>query len=265
MNSKLEPSSSTSAAELGRRISDVAVLLGTREAAAKIGGVSKDQLGRYISGTSKPPLEVIARMAEAAGVRIDWVWNGIWPMREGELDHVGARAKGRDYGSSETAMRKRATDPEAFNARLKIVCEGFKGGVNALSRASGVAAGEINRILGGAEPTRDQLVALADATGTDIQWLITGAVPGTTEGSGAVPELPMVPELFMAVAEALKAVMGAQQCSFDDLTALTRTLHNQIVSMSGGDAKALKTLRPDDVAGVVRLALRLREGVERGH
>jgi transcriptional regulator with XRE-family HTH domain len=39
-------------------------------------GVSLSQLGRYISGESQPTIEPLVRMAEAAGVNLDWLATG---------------------------------------------------------------------------------------------------------------------------------------------------------------------------------------------
>ncbi len=50
--------------------------LGGPEQAAKIAGVSKNQIFRWKAGTSKPPLMGIARLAEAAGRTLDWLLSG---------------------------------------------------------------------------------------------------------------------------------------------------------------------------------------------
>ena len=43
----------------------------TRDAAAAAGGVSTDQIHRYMRGENEPRFDVVARMALAAGVSLD--------------------------------------------------------------------------------------------------------------------------------------------------------------------------------------------------
>ena len=58
------------------RIDYVAKMIGGRPAAALAAGVSEPMLRRYIRGDSKPPFEVIANLAGAAGVSLDWLASG---------------------------------------------------------------------------------------------------------------------------------------------------------------------------------------------
>ncbi|AOJ10572.1 LexA family transcriptional regulator [Burkholderia mayonis] len=55
------------------RIDELCRMIGDREAAASVAGVSSVMLRRYIKGESKPPFEVIANLAKAVGVSLDWV------------------------------------------------------------------------------------------------------------------------------------------------------------------------------------------------
>ncbi|HDR9033675.1 TPA: helix-turn-helix transcriptional regulator [Burkholderia vietnamiensis] len=55
------------------RIDELCRRIGDREAAAAVAGVSAVMLRRYIKGESKPPFEVIANLARAAGAGLDWV------------------------------------------------------------------------------------------------------------------------------------------------------------------------------------------------
>ncbi|SBV90485.1 putative Phage repressor [uncultured Alphaproteobacteria bacterium] len=48
-------------------------------------GVSPDQLARYIKGQSSPPFEVLAKLAIAKGVSLDWVATGTGAMRHDDL------------------------------------------------------------------------------------------------------------------------------------------------------------------------------------
>ncbi|WP_063812497.1 XRE family transcriptional regulator [Burkholderia cepacia] len=58
------------------RIDEMCRQIGGRGAAAAVAGVSDDMLRRYIRGDSKPTFEVIAKLARAAGVSLDWVATG---------------------------------------------------------------------------------------------------------------------------------------------------------------------------------------------
>lgn len=63
-------------ADFGARLSGLIAEFGTKTAAGEIAGVTPDMLPRYARGVVKPPLEVIARLAEAKNVSIDWLWSG---------------------------------------------------------------------------------------------------------------------------------------------------------------------------------------------
>lgn len=66
------------------RIDEVCRRIGGRSAAASVAGVSDDMLRRYIRGDSKPTFEVIANLARAAGVSLDWVASGDGDQRRRE-------------------------------------------------------------------------------------------------------------------------------------------------------------------------------------
>lgn len=90
-------------AQLGERIAELAGLLGTRKKAAEIAGISTDQLARYIGTQSQPTFTPIARMAERAGVRLDWVWSGAGP----KYLHAAKEDSG-DYGLTDTHLLEQA-------------------------------------------------------------------------------------------------------------------------------------------------------------
>ena len=66
---------------IANRIAATVSLLGTRIHAAAVAGISRDQLARYVNGTSQPAFIPIARLADEAGVSLDWIWSGKGPMR----------------------------------------------------------------------------------------------------------------------------------------------------------------------------------------
>jgi transcriptional regulator with XRE-family HTH domain len=44
--------------------------------AAEAGGISVEQVRRYLRGASEPSFEVVARLAAGRGFSLDWVWSG---------------------------------------------------------------------------------------------------------------------------------------------------------------------------------------------
>lgn len=67
--------------DLGHRLSGLLDEFGTRGEAADVAGVVTDQLLRYIRGQVKPPFEVMARLAQAKNVSLDWLWTGEGPRK----------------------------------------------------------------------------------------------------------------------------------------------------------------------------------------
>lgn len=85
-------------------------------------------------------------------------------------------AHGRQAGPA-TRTREEAEGPAAapddFVDRLRLIAERM-GSASALVRRAGISHSGFQKYLAGAEPTRKVLIALADAAGVDLQWLITG-------------------------------------------------------------------------------------------
>jgi len=54
--------------------------IGTQAHAAEIAGISPQQLHNIMTGKSSPSLMPVAKLAEAAGVRLDWLISGTGPM-----------------------------------------------------------------------------------------------------------------------------------------------------------------------------------------
>lgn len=69
-------------------------------------------------------------------------------------------------------MSKKINDIEFVKRIQRIVDEA--GGQGALARLAGMSQQNVGRYLGGAEPTRPQLIALAKAANRSISWLATG-------------------------------------------------------------------------------------------
>jgi len=62
--------------DLGVRLAGLLDEFGTRSEASEVAGVVVDQLSRYVRGDVKPPFEVVARLANAKKVSLDWLWSG---------------------------------------------------------------------------------------------------------------------------------------------------------------------------------------------
>lgn len=75
--------------ELGSRLQLVLDHFPNRRSASSVAGISVDQLNAYVKGRNSPPFLVVARLALAAGVRLDWLATG-----EGSM-HPKARQDGQ--------------------------------------------------------------------------------------------------------------------------------------------------------------------------
>jgi len=74
-----------------------------------------------------------------------------------------------------------AADQAGFAARLQLIVQQWPS-VDRLAKASGVSPSAFRKWLKGvAEPSRDRLVALAEAAGVNVSWLV--------QGEGAAPDL----------------------------------------------------------------------------
>jgi hypothetical protein len=71
----------SSPVELGRRITSVLNLIGTRRKSADIARRSTDMLSKYERGTSEPPFVAMAALCKAASVRMEWLATGEGEMR----------------------------------------------------------------------------------------------------------------------------------------------------------------------------------------
>jgi transcriptional regulator with XRE-family HTH domain len=62
--------------ELGERLRWLLDRFDTRNDAAKVAAVTPEHLASYISGRTKPPFELVARLARAQDVSLDWLATG---------------------------------------------------------------------------------------------------------------------------------------------------------------------------------------------
>jgi phage repressor protein C with HTH and peptisase S24 domain len=138
---------------------------------------------------------------------------------------------------------------EAFAQRLLKITE-QTGGPLALARKVGVANSSIHSWLRNAEPARKHLVAIADKTGTSVEWLATGRGPMRAD---RVPEGYAVIEPTTNIGEPGKprgTLKGADQLAFklDWLRSLpgAPTPATLFLTHANGDAMA-PTLQDSDL------------------
>lgn len=62
--------------ELGERVRWLLDQFDTRAEAARVASVTPEHLASYIAGRAKPPFELMARLARAKGVSLDWIASG---------------------------------------------------------------------------------------------------------------------------------------------------------------------------------------------
>lgn len=99
-------------------------------------------------------------------------------------------------------MKQRIDDPE-FAARMSTLVD-LAGNANKLARQAGLSLTTIQSLLTGkSDPTRMSLIALAEATGTEIEWIAAGA--GPMRRSGAADSASVV---------AYKSSIGAPEGDF---------------------------------------------------
>lgn len=76
-------------AELGERIKWLLDRFASRVEAAEIAGVTPEHLASYIAGRAKPPFELIARLAAAKNISLDWIATGAGPRGANEEEPGG--------------------------------------------------------------------------------------------------------------------------------------------------------------------------------
>jgi hypothetical protein len=81
--SSIDPVDLTYAEQLRSRVEALIDLFSSRTEAARVAAKNPDMITGYIRGRNKPPFDVLARLALAQGVSLDWVATGVGEMRPG--------------------------------------------------------------------------------------------------------------------------------------------------------------------------------------
>ena len=152
------------------RVDRLLSLFPTRRAAAVAGGVSTDQIARYASGRSAAPFPVLARLAEAVDVSLDWVALGTGTMlRANRTDMAGAGlavaglrprpAGGEWYEKTALSVRLSAHPGLAAEDTLIVMAPDDS------LRGEGIGAGHVCYCVAGLPPLPDDLVYVEHADG----------------------------------------------------------------------------------------------------
>lgn len=131
-------------------------------------GVSPDQLARYVKGQNAAPFEVLARLAGAKGVSLDWLATGRGPMRP----------------EAEPAAQPPAAsaDPDLYGRVLEQVAAVYKEcGYGVSLRQIGQTAAEIAAELAGPDVTTpEEKAAAAKAAAAMLRRQLRDAVAAPT-------------------------------------------------------------------------------------
>lgn len=123
----------TSLEELGRRLSAVLDLLGTRRKASEIAGRSTDMLSKYEKGSVEPPFLALSRLCLATNTRMEWLATGNGEMRSATIQtapHKGSHparqpAASMEMGLLTTAVRMVSDVLEQHGARDQVSSDQF--------------------------------------------------------------------------------------------------------------------------------------------
>lgn len=111
---ELERASQVPARELEYRISALVGLFKSRTEAAKVAGMSTDQLARYEKGGT-PSFSPLAKLAVVKGVRLEWLATG-----EGDMYARGVQEEPAQWASNEPAQ---AVRHEELTIALQLAAE----------------------------------------------------------------------------------------------------------------------------------------------
>lgn len=118
--------------------------------------------------------------------------------------HYGAEQESTDAPGPELAV-----DAE-FIERMRA-CADLVGSVNALARKSGLSQSGIRRYFTGGDPTRRVLIAIAEAAGVNVLWLVSGEGTMLREspaGAAALGEaLALAPEILQLSLETIEEAL----------------------------------------------------------
>lgn len=106
---------------MGGRIDDVCKKIGSQMQAAIVAGVSVSTIQRYIRGEVDPSLEGMMRIANQAGVSLDWLVSGEGPMRPDAVLTTGqTQQQGVGDGEGRRAVYAAHTEVSGVKAAVAL-------------------------------------------------------------------------------------------------------------------------------------------------
>lgn len=130
----------------------------SRRAASTVAGISVDQLSAYVKGRSAPPFIVVARLAVAARVSLDWLATGEGTMRpeasnSGSSSSASSPMTGYDEAllieiiqSSEEFLRKRPIKMRDSSVKARLITTLYKHACRRQSICAGVDLGQLRHL-----------------------------------------------------------------------------------------------------------------------
>lgn len=105
---------------IGPRINALSELVGGKEKLSELSGLSASQLRRVIAESSQTKIEIVAAMARAAGVSIEWLVTGEGEMRsKSEEQAAAARDVRAAYEGDHVAEERLTYSAQAAGQRLR--------------------------------------------------------------------------------------------------------------------------------------------------
>jgi transcriptional regulator with XRE-family HTH domain len=157
----------------GERVKAAVRAAGGRRAVSSKSGIPEGTLGNYQRGRDIPS-EALVALADACGVRIEWLAAGRGTMK-GDWAPPQPHAPTADALGAPLPLTQASME---IGMRLGMaIREG--GGEEALMERTGLASGTVAMYLAGVPMPLETLVSVARALGVSPEWLATGdAVPG---------------------------------------------------------------------------------------
>jgi transcriptional regulator with XRE-family HTH domain len=98
-------------------------LFENRRTASTVAGISDDMLGAYTRGESKPSFQVLARIARAKGVSLDWLASGEGEMMLSQRSSLSERLSEMAGRHRDQSAPRPHAKPQVDNASANIDAE----------------------------------------------------------------------------------------------------------------------------------------------
>ena len=147
-----------SMAEFGNRLLLVLECFPSRRAASSIAGISVDQLHAYVKGRNVPPFLVVARLAMAARVSLDWLATGEGAMRPEPQENESTKTIGKPetlydeallieiIQSSEEFLRKRPLKMRDSSVKARVIATLYRHACRRRTICAGVEQSQLRHL-----------------------------------------------------------------------------------------------------------------------